>query len=368
MADKIESLTPEQIEAMHKYRDEFMQIGLATGEVDIKVCAPVITEFYKRVNRPAPLIWVAQSPFMVQLLANIWNTVADITIPDHEALMSSPLVPMVRLVKQSYTEAVVENMLYNLIRGAHEGRWTGSTIKKSVEQYAEELRARINATMAGKSLVYHYTPFWGSLDSYWIAYYLFPHLFVKPIHTDDQVYLLRCWETVARNSGWWYPYDGVCFMCHRSEWIKLDERNRLSYTDGAAIKYPDGWGAYCVNGVMMPEDVIEDHALITPERINVETNQEVKRIMIDIIGAEEYLRRSKAVKRDESEDGILWVCPVSGDEDIVMVEVINSTPNPDGTFKHYFLRVPPATKTAREARAYTFGITDPNLFDPKVET
>ena len=39
-----------------------------------------------------------------------------------------------------------------------------------------------------------------------------------------------------------------------------------------------------------------------------------------------------------------------------MVEVRNSTPEPDGSCKTYFLRVPPATRTARAAVAWTFGL------------
>ena len=39
-----------------------------------------------------------------------------------------------------------------------------------------------------------------------------------------------------------------------------------------------------------------------------------------------------------------------------MVEVINSTPEPDGSRKTYWLRVPPTTQTAREGVAWTFGM------------
>src|SRR5258708_19796990 len=37
-----------------------------------------------------------------------------------------------------------------------------------------------------------------------------------------------------------------------------------------------------------------------------------------------------------------------------MIEVINRTPEPDSSFKHYWLRVPPTMRTAREAVAWTF--------------
>jgi hypothetical protein len=37
-----------------------------------------------------------------------------------------------------------------------------------------------------------------------------------------------------------------------------------------------------------------------------------------------------------------------------MVEVENSTPEPDGSFKRYFLRVPPTMRDADSAIAWTF--------------
>ncbi len=40
-----------------------------------------------------------------------------------------------------------------------------------------------------------------------------------------------------------------------------------------------------------------------------------------------------------------------------MVKVVNSTPEPDGSFKDYFLRVPPTCQTALEAVAWTFDKT-----------
>ncbi len=44
-------------------------------------------------------------------------------------------------------------------------------------------------------------------------------------------------------------------------------------------------------------------------------------------------------------------------EPVVAVEVINSTAEPDGTFKRYLLRVPPHVTTARAAVAWTFGVS-----------
>ena len=40
----------------------------------------------------------------------------------------------------------------------------------------------------------------------------------------------------------------------------------------------------------------------------------------------------------------------------MLVEFVNSTSEPDGSRKTYFLRVPPDTGTARDAVAWTFGL------------
>ena len=58
---------------------------------------------------------------------------------------------------------------------------------------------------------------------------------------------------------------------------------------------------------------------------------------------------------------------MNDDEPLVMVRVINSTPEPDGTNKRYMLRVPPTIKTAREAVAWTFGMS-PETYAPEMES
>ena len=54
-------------------------------------------------------------------------------------------------------------------------------------------------------------------------------------------------------------------------------------------------------------------------------------------------------------------------EPFAMVKVINRTPEPDGSFRQYFLRVPPTVRTAREAVAWTFDVPTEE-YEPLVET
>jgi hypothetical protein len=67
------------------------------------------------------------------------------------------------------------------------------------------------------------------------------------------------------------------------------------------------------------------------------------------------------------EYGKLWRLDQRDDEAIVMVEVVNSTAEPDGSFRDYWLRVPPTIKTAREAAAWTFDIPAKD-YAPAIQT
>jgi hypothetical protein len=49
------------------------------------------------------------------------------------------------------------------------------------------------------------------------------------------------------------------------------------------------------------------------------------------------------------------------------VSGLNCSPEPDGTFKVYTLRVPPTVRTAREAVAWTFNLPT-EQYRPRIET
>ena len=114
---------------------------------------------------------------------------------------------------------------------------------------------------------------------------------------------------------------------------------------------------------------VQAFVVLRPDRITVadidrEANAEVRRVMIEryrhgeeVHGPAAFIRDAGAVRIDHDECyGTLWRRNVPGDEPIVAVEVVNSTRAPDGSFKRYWLRVPPEMSTAREAVAWTFGL------------
>jgi hypothetical protein len=121
------------------------------------------------------------------------------------------------------------------------------------------------------------------------------------------------------------------------------------------------------HGMRVPAQIIKAPATITVAQIEAEANAEVRRVMIQRYGMARYLSDSGAKQISETERGTLYRKELAGDEPIVMVKVRNSTPEPDGSVKDYFLRVPPTMTNASEAVAWLCGKTA-ETYRPEVET
>jgi hypothetical protein len=192
--------------------------------------------------------------------------------------------------------------------------------------------------------------------------------------TDQTAKLAGLWE-LAHSAGWALPHRHICWVSERHNILARDDRGRLHSLTGPACAYPDGWAIYAVHGVRVPRYVIEEPREIDIGCIDVETNAEVRRVMIeryrhgeDVSGAAAYVRDSGAERLDHDERfGTLWRRNVPDDEPIVMIEVVNSTRESHGSFKRFWLRVPPNMTTAHEAVAWTFNLPAKD-YAPKVET
>lgn len=146
--------------------------------------------------------------------------------------------------------------------------------------------------------------------------------------------------------------------------ITLDDEYRPhSFGKDPSITYPDGRKEYHSHGVQLPDFVILHPEKITILHIQKENNTEVRRVMLEKYGYAKYLKNTNAELLAQDRFGKLWSVPVQNDEPLVMVEVLNSTPEPDGSIKTYFLRVPPNTKTCQEGIAWTFGL-ERGQYDP----
>ncbi len=173
---------------------------------------------------------------------------------------------------------------------------------------------------------------------------------------------------LARSAGPWWALDTTAIISERPLAIHRDDRGRLHGTDRPAMAYGDGFEVWAWHGVLVDRSAIVHPERITAASIDAEVNAEVRRALIERFGAERFIREGGAELVHEDATGRLWRKALGDpprrwgfdgglrqhDEPITMVEVVNSTPEPDGSRKTYFLRVPPHVRTAQEAVAWTF--------------
>jgi len=174
------------------------------------------------------------------------------------------------------------------------------------------------------------------------------------------------WESIeellfACGPFWWANAE-TFVACKAPVTRKLDAGGLLHAESGPAIAYADGAEGWFWHGRRIERALLERRAEITLAEITAESNVERRRLLLELHGIERAITGMGAKKIAEDPTGILWSCA-----GIMLVEVVNATKEPDGTYRRYFLRVPPHMRTAREAVAWTFGLR-PEAYEPASET
>jgi hypothetical protein len=169
--------------------------------------------------------------------------------------------------------------------------------------------------------------------------------------------------------------DGAAIHAAERPTVLLDHAGRLHSASGPAFVWLADIRSYYWHGVLVPSLVVERPGCITIDIIHAAVNAEIRRVMIEryrcgdtVDGPAAYMRDAggRPLEHDERY-GTLWRCDVPANDPLVMIEVINATAEPDGRFRHHWLRVPPTVTSAREAVAWTFGM-EAAEYTPRIET
>jgi hypothetical protein len=170
---------------------------------------------------------------------------------------------------------------------------------------------------------------------------------------------LTATEDAAKALGWWWPMHGAVVLTDRPSRLFRDGQGRLHAGDGPALGYRDGYGLWAWHGVRVTQQIIESPETLKPAEILQERNAEIRRVMIERFGPDRLMSAANPEVLHQDVDGVgkprrLLRIRLTEDEPLVMVEVVNSSPEPDGVFRNYLLRVPPDTQTCHQAIAWTF--------------
>jgi hypothetical protein len=184
---------------------------------------------------------------------------------------------------------------------------------------------------------------WGASSTPRLPLYEFisNSFFTPNIFTEDSPEL-NIWCLLARSAAAYSFYARYCVVCDYPIERHLDERGRTHNQNGPAVSFADGHEIYVWHGTTVPEWIIRSPETISLQSIDSEENVEVCRVMIDRFGMGRFLRDSGSFIIHQDTYGVLYGKQLGNEGELmVTVRVVNSMPEPDGSNKEYFLRVPP---------------------------
>jgi hypothetical protein len=120
-------------------------------------------------------------------------------------------------------------------------------------------------------------------------------------------------------------------------------------------------------GVPIDERIAFRPQTITAREVLDQQNAELRRVLLERMGYEAFLAQAAARELDRDRDAggerRLLRVPLRGDEDLVCIAVFCPS-----TGRQYVLRVPPSTRTCRQAAAWIAGYDNPDEYRPVAET
>jgi hypothetical protein len=362
-----DALTPEQTRALKRYRARWAAMGRSTAPADRGATEEGARLAYRAAGLapPARFVW-CDSPLAMS------RRVQSISRDDGPNVRWTVIDRMRGKAAAQARRRLPRQLLLEVARAVNpDDALTASVAEAVTEAATLEPSALLTRYRRGEPLSlacvllalcgregFRYAAA-GPRDLSWLAAYEYLRgVLALKAETEPLIGLSQ----VAANGGWWQPHARTCFLSERPEFIRTDANDRLHHESGPALRFADGFSVFAWRGVEVPRWVIEHKARITLEAIDAQSNVQVRRCMIEIMTPQRYVAQGGAVRLAEDETGILWRKTWLASDAWAAVEVINGTPEADGTRKHYFLQVPANLRTPREAVAWTYGIA-PEAYD-----
>jgi hypothetical protein len=337
---KINSMTPEQMQAMIAYRAEWIRNGESTERNDPAQIREAVASIYATANLSVPSVIVMDSPLgcliaraivmnMANLGANLWANLGDNLGDNLRANLGGNLRDNLR-----------DNLRANL----------GDNLRANLrDNLGDNLRDNLGANLwdnLGANLDWN---FWGQHEIYWPAFYAWPHEQLRQIHAKDEAQKLSWWMILGRSCGWWQPFKGVVIACERPSVVLVNDAGRLHCDDGPAYLCRDTWPLWSIGGVFVDEQIVMRPKSQTVEQIREEKSEEIKRIRIERFGWQQYLSATHATVVDRRRNDVEATKEALMRTPDGMTVLVCHCPS---TARVYALEVDPKCQTAEQAQNY----------------
>ena len=192
----ITKLTKKQEKFLVEYRKEMLRYGRSTEPSDRKTTEKSISFLYKKMNKKEPNFFWFDSPFS--------GTIG------------------IEILKDKKFQKIIKNFGSNLWSNLESN--LGSNLRSDLDNM-----------------------FWGQHELSWVAFYDFCNL-IGIKYKKDEREILNHWLNIGKSTGWWSPFENICFCFDRPNVLNLDEDGKLHCLTGPAMAFKDGYSLFFYHG------------------------------------------------------------------------------------------------------------------------
>ena len=272
---KVETLTPAQWEDMRVYRAGVLDAARKPGPVDRDVVESGVRACYAHIGLPSPtIVWVdgptavpiagwmlsgqLRDQFRNQLWGQLWGQFRD------------------QLWDQLWDQ--FKDQLWDQLWDQFRDQLWGQLWGHLGGQLWGQLRGHLGGQL--RDLAY-----WGFASAAWDHHYRWISTIAPKPPPAEQLALLDHLIN-ASSAGVWLPLADVAIMSEKHTACHVDGNGELHHETRPAWEWADGTKIWAWRGTRVPEWVITDCTL---DRINRETNTEIRRCAIEHYGEDRYL-------------------------------------------------------------------------------
>lgn len=359
---------------MKSAAERWNEVGRSTSSVNLEMLSYDIEHLYKVLGFPMPMIIRLPSPMACHLAERIAsNDSFSQVLSDDENLRR--VLASTKSVMRSFgdfpkivpfTDSQLQNA-YLDVRGS-------KVVESFVHaQFLHEL-SFTHHIVNRVARMFGATPFWTTqfksrlfLSSLDFIYCMQLETWLKDKRHNhhgailDTVYPMM---SIAENVGYILASRNVVFVSDKPKTVVIEEReNRLSNdVRNPCLVYHDDWSVRLFQRFPILPHVARMKP--TREQILSEPSLVTMAALVSLMPTPEFAEmfRHQRYAIETSQYGTLYEYTIEGRSrigdrvNVGIVEVINGTKEPDGSFRHYFLRVPPGMRTALDAVAWTYGL------------
>ena len=190
----------------------------------------------------------------------------------------------------------------------------------------------------------------------WLAKYEFYREHAEVRFTPDASREFEAWLELVRCCSAFWPYERVVVISRPPRFAHFDPQWRLHHAAGPALEYEDS-PHYFWHGTRVPASWIVEPSSVEAAQLLFWSSLEERRAGLEIVGWNRLLEQLSPVSIHRDADptvGELLEARMPDGETLRFLKVRC------GTGREFALSVPPSMRTAREANAWTYGLTQEN--------